>query len=524
MAGSVPVGHLDVPRATVPDTRSEQAAGRTWVRIPLYPVVFLDAMILMTWGHAELHVSLLVRPLLVATLAVLALTFLIAAVLRDRDRAGIIASATALILLTSDDRAAVVLGSAAMLIFVEGLVRRGRPVRAIRIASRALAIVAVILLVAIGIDLAERGAWQAAAGDLTAASLRPRGQASATHSDIFVILLDAYPGDRVAARATDFDADAFPNALAARGFDVVRDAHSNYLLTPLTLGSMLSMRHLADIPALGPPHLSRTEDLRRLSSVLATAPAFGIARDAGFEVTLLDGGFAHARPGDADHVIDHPGLQELELVEIGHTRIGSMVESLAPGTMAGVIRYGIEQTLATATTLAAPHDVPRLTFVHVPAPHPPWVYDAEGRPRDPGVVSFAGEPGLSIQAELDVGFAQASHIADLTIDSIDRILATSASPPVIVVFSDHGPAAGFSTITPLASDLEVRASSFMAALTPGHVGLFTDIGPTPVNVFGTLFNAYLGTDIPHQDDSIWAWKGESYIDVVEAPPIEGWTK
>jgi hypothetical protein len=506
------------------DASSRRLASPPWLRIPLYPAVFLDAMILMTWGHAELHISLLFRPLVVATVAVLAMTLLFAGLLRDRDRAGIIASAIALILLTSDDRAAIVLGLAALLVLVEGLVHRGRPVASIRVASRVMSVVAVILLAAIAIDLGQRGAWQAAAGDLTAAPLPPRGQASVSQPDIVIILLDAYPGDRVAARGTSFDPDAFPSALEARGFDVVRDAHSNYLLTPLTLGSMLSMRHLADIPALDPPHPSRTVDLRRLSAVLAGAPAFALSRDAGYDVTLLDGGFAHARPGGADHVIDHPGLQELELVEIGNTRIGSMIETLTPGTAAGVVRYGIEQTLDTAVTLAAPHSVPRLTFVHVPAPHPPWVYDAQGRARDPGVVSFAGEPGLSVQDELDVGFAQATHVADMTVATIDRILLASATPPVIVVFSDHGPAAGFSTITPLASDLEVRASSFMAALTPHHPGLFTTVRPTPVNVFGTLFNAYLGTHIEHQPDSIWAWQGESFIDVVEVPPIVGWTR
>ena len=275
-------------------------------------------------GHAELHVSLLLRPLVLATLAFLGLTLVIAALLRDRDRAGIVAAAIALILLTSDDRAAIVLAAAAVLVFVEGLIHRGQPVASIQIASRAMAIVAVILLVAIAIDLGQRGAWQAAASDLTAPPLPSRGSATSTEPDILVILLDAYPGDRVAARATTFDPDEFPRALEARGFDVVRDAHSNYLLTPLTLGSMLSMRHLADIPALDPPHLSRTEDLRRLSSVLAGAPAFAFAREAGFEVTLLDGGFAHARPGGADHVIEHPGLQELELLQIETTRIGPL--------------------------------------------------------------------------------------------------------------------------------------------------------------------------------------------------------
>ncbi len=66
-----------------------------------------------------------------------------------------------------------------------------------------------------------------------------------------MILLDAFPGDRAATHATDYDADAFPAALTSRGFDVIRDSHSNYLETQLTLTSMFWMRHLVDIPALG---------------------------------------------------------------------------------------------------------------------------------------------------------------------------------------------------------------------------------------------------------------------------------
>ena len=69
------------------------------------------------------------------------------------------------------------------------------------------------------------------------------------------------------------------------------------------------------------------------------------------------------------------------------------------------------------------------------------------------------------------------------------------------------------------SDLEVRASNFMAALAPGHPGLM-DSRPTPVNLFPTLFGAYLGRDIARQPDSIWAYRN-SYIDSVEAPPIDG---
>ena len=175
-----------------------------------------------------------------------------------------------------------------------------------------------------------------------------------------------------------------------------------------------------------------------------------------------------------------------------------------------------------AAIAAEPHATPRFIFVHVPAPHPPWVFNADGSPRTPTQVTFGGEPGLSYQEARDAGFAQATYIARLTEEAVDGIVAASGRPPVIVVMSDHGPGDGFDAEHPLTSDLEIRASNFMAALVPGHPGLM-DSRPTPVNLFPTLLGAYLGKDSPRQPDSIWAYR-DSYIDSVEVPPIAGWTR
>jgi len=100
------------------------------------------------------------------------------------------------------------------------------------------------------------------------------------------------------------------------------------------------------------------------------------------------------------------------------------------------------------------------------------------------------------------------------------LFRSSPAPPVIVVMSDHGPSGEFSTVDPLASDIEVRASNFMAAMTPGHPDLLAG-RPTPVNLFGILFAAYLDRPREHLADSIWAWKSASYFDVVEVP-VTGW--
>ena len=77
-------------------------------------------------------------------------------------------------------------------------------------------------------------------------------------------------------------------------------------------------------------------------------------------------------------------------------------------------------------------------------------------------------------------------------------------------------------MAPLSSDVETRASNFMAALTPGRPGL-TGTRLTPVNLFPVLLDAYLGTTHPRQPDSIWT-SGGSGLDLIEAAPIDGWTR
>ena len=62
--------------------------------------------------------------------------------------------------------------------------------------------------------------------------------------DVYYIILDRYAGSAALAETYDFDNEPFLTALEARGFDVARKAHANYIKTPLSIASSLNLDYL----------------------------------------------------------------------------------------------------------------------------------------------------------------------------------------------------------------------------------------------------------------------------------------
>ena len=342
--------------------------------------------------------------------------------------------------------------------------------------------------------------------------------------DIFVYLIDGYPGRTASSQAPWFDASAFPDALAQRGFTVHDDSRTNYLLTRLVVPTMFESRYIEDIPGLDPPFgPDQAVDARRLREAMEGSIGLANIRAAGYDVMWVSSGWSHLDIRNVDRRIEAPGPSELEVAILRATGAGTLLQLVDPTGFSGAMRDRIHAAYASATALAAePHTRPRFVFVHVPAPHPPTVFRADGSPEN-GSPDAAWDvyviPGETKEVRRQRVFEQVKAIGDMTVQGVDALLAASATPPVVVVYSDHGTDISFDANVPIGSDTNERSSSILATLTPGRPGLFRE-PTTPINIISTITNAYLGTSVQRQPDRTYAYKG-SVLNTVQIDTTPG---
>jgi hypothetical protein len=496
--------------------------GRAWWPIAIYPSAFPLAMVILVWGQAEISVMELIRPAVVAIVASLIVTLVCSLLAGDRRYGGIAASAIAVALVVTRMEAILVLLLVGGVVLVLARLPGARDVRPLSLITRLLEGVAVIAVVAAVLASVQEPGF---VPDLEEAFIAPPGPAErpmppAGSPDIFVYLIDGYPGRTAASQAPWFDASAFPSALAQRGFTVHDDSRSNYLLTRLVIPTMFESKYVEDIPGLAAPlGPDQAVDARRLRETLETSSGLANIRAAGYDVMWVSSGWSHLDIRNVDRRIEAPGPSELEVAILRQSGAGTLLQLLDPTGFSRVMRDRIHAAYASATALAAePHTRPRFVFVHVPSPHPPTVFQADGSPEN-GSPDAAWDtnvvPGETKDVRRQRVFEQVEAAANLTVQGVDAMRQVSATPPVIAVFSDHGTDISFDATVPIGSDTNERSSNFLATLTPGHPDLFRE--PTmPINIISTITNAYLGTSVPRQPDHTYAYKGS----VLNTVPIE----
>ena len=516
-------GPGDAPRTS----RIRGRLGGWSLPILLYPAVFPAVIVIRVWTGTGVHVAMLWRPLIVAIVLGVVVTAVLTLLARSRDLGALAATAVSLYLIAAAalPMTGVALLPAVALLLVIGLSRRGRPWPLGRLITRGMNLVAAITVIAVGLTTLQSGSLGDAVEDVRSdvAGRGPVVPPTAGDPDIYVVLLDAYPGAAAAALDPAWDPAPFIDGLRTRGFDVADDTRSNYLQTPQTVASMLDMRHLVDIPSLDPPYGTAAADGLRLRRAVNDARGLQDLHDRGYELVTIASGFAEPEVRRVDRFVDPGGLSELEVGLLRGTGGSRVMNFLAPDLGAQLQRDRINGGFdALAAEGGRSAERPRFVLAHIAAPHPPWVFAADGSPAFDSLDAYysdsARDRGITREEALARHFAQATFTGRRTLQAIDAILAASATPPIIVVVSDHGPGTEFDQTAPLESDLVERSSNLLAVYSPGHAGLFAR-PTTPVNVLVKLFNAYFGTSIPEQPDTLFAWR-ESRLDAIPVDPAD----
>jgi hypothetical protein len=313
--------------------------------------------------------------------------------------------------------------------------------------------------------------------------------------DIYYIILDRYARDDVLLNTFNYDNGPFLAELESRGFYVARCSMSNYAHTALVLGSTLNMDYLDNLAhSFQPGNTDRTllTILIRDSQVRRELEGIGY-------VTVSLSGFEPFQMPDATFYFDPNAVQ---LTDKSGNPLVTPFESMLIKSTAGIILLDLQAVennrLAQDVNYPYAEHIqsqkyilnkleyipeirgPKLVFVHIKIPHPPYVFQADGSlvenpPPFP-------ETGYTLDPQLikTLYIGQVTYINSQIIPIIDSILAQSEVKPIILLQGDHG------------FDPPNRMEILNAYLVPDVVKVKLYPGISPVNSFRLLFDAYFG--------------------------------
>jgi len=477
----------------------------------LYPTVVGAAYVALVVVANEIDLISASRVIVITTLSILAVSALINLLMRDRNRAGVPTLALVFLALFGEfPRIATVLFVIVALVSIERVISVWRPTR---VPWRTITLVGnvfgLIVVVIVAISGLQNGTWGRLIRDLEPrAPVADAGGPAADRPDVYVILLDGYERPSKMREVFGFDDEGFASSLEERGFVVASQSRANYLLTTLSVPSLLNMKHVADL--LPPKPAYDAADRSSLRSFSEDNEVFRVMKRLGYETVTIPSGFDEVTVRAADQVLDPGDVNEFEIAMARTTAVGGWIEAIAPTFFDDSQRSRVIHTLDMVAGVAEARDGrPLFAFAHVASPHGPMVFGPDGEAMPgPGLDKFfdndARGLGMSHQEFSRRYIGQVRYLNARVLDVVDRILAASAEPPILVLLADHGSGMGMNWQDVAHSDLDERSANLFAAFTPGRSNVFPD-DISLVNVFGTLFAAYYGVEVAHQPDAIYRW-------------------
>ena len=491
-------------------------------QIPFYPVVLALVYLANVAIAYQVAPQSAARTVVIGVLVAAGMTVGLALLLRDRHRGALAAAALIVVAVSALTPLFLVALAVAILVAVLAYERtRGPiPLRRVTVACNVVVLGLLLLLIARAVltGAVEQAAMDLRPGDRANAAT---AIAAATDPDVYILLLDGHPRADMLEKTFHYDLSPFVDGLTARGFHVAPRSHSSYGFTEGTLTSMFQMRHLDEIPALEPVIAGVIPGWASWRDLIGSGAALQAFRERGYEIIVGSSGFEGVSIRSADTFVDSDAVNEYESTVIRLLGLPAIIDRIAPTLLTSSVAKRIEDDLAIPAALAreprSPTDPPRLVFVHVPSPHAPLIWRADGS-LVPALVDhlFAYDASLGIDAfkqAYDENLAQLDRRVLAAIEDLDAV--PSDRPRDVIVMSDHG------TRTYVDPDLELARREHVANFFASKMSDGSDpFGDTPatINVFPILLDHLFDAEVPLQADRIrvsdavdpWHW--------VEIPP------
>lgn len=334
----------------------------------------------------------------------------------------------------------------------------------------------------------------------TTVSLAPTPGSS---PDIYVIVLDGYGREDVLRQLYDYDNSPFLQSLEGLGFQIIPDARANYMQTSLSLASALNLDYLQNLL----PDSQRAEHDREALIRLIHHSVLGrMLREHGYTDRAVDSGY---RPTNLKGASEYFGpdsratnlFERLVIENSGVALVGGHPSSPEPFSHPGyrLHRDRIRFALQYLSRPAADTGAPRWTFVHILAPHPPFVFDAHGDPVQPDypyvLLDGSAYPG-EMRDYRHQYIQQLRYVNRNLLASLISLVDEKGHEAAIVIQADHGPGTQLNWDSYDATNHRERLGILLAYRAPDGAGSLPGEVLSPVNLYRALINRSLGTELP----------------------------
>ena len=317
--------------------------------------------------------------------------------------------------------------------------------------------------------------------------------------NIYFLIFDAYARADILQEYYEVDNSDFLKQLQDRGFFVGTESNSNYFTSIQSISSTLNMTYLDHLTEKN----SETFFLGPLTQMINQNAVHQFLKPYGYQFVGTEIGFEPLEPRQAD-VYFQPQLQVAPIVRaFFETTLLRLTYSYHDD-----YREKLLNTLDMIPVLGVQH-APCLLYSHITLPHPPFVFNESGQPTgDHHPLNYNDgqdffRDGRTIEDYTKGYRAQIPFTNQQILKTIDTILESDISDPIIIVMSDHGVRRDYNNQSIEKTNLKSCSAILFSCRLPdqNYQSFYPSI--TPVNLFRKVLNTQFDQDYPILPDKIF---------------------
>ena len=266
--------------------------------------------------------------------------------------------------------------------------------------------------------------------------------------DIYYIVLDEYAPLRTLDTFYNYDNSNFVKFLQERGFYVAKNSHSNYAETFLAMASTLNMKYVNYLSdTVGKESLDQRIPYQMISNNLVMKNL----KSVGYEIYNFDSGWwgtrslqiADANLCSKNQNMDFHTLHALKQISIFRA-FDTFIKDPSSEIFHQERRDRIFCQFDDITKIKQETEKPVFVFMHVMAPHDPYVFGPDGEEVDyKYTFGPTGIAYLDPNEEKTAYLNQLIYLTKTLRGVIENLQENSENQPIIIIQSDTGPSTKF---------------------------------------------------------------------------------